>query len=65
MPNSYHMELVGLKRCLDNLEKESIQISDVVTDRHSQVRAYMEHDKPGIDHWFDVWHVAKDKKEEI
>ncbi|XP_062591608.1 uncharacterized protein LOC134253115 isoform X1 [Saccostrea cucullata] len=59
VPNSYHMELEGLKRCLRKLHQEEIPISHLVTDRHSQVKAYMKRDQPQIVHMFDVWHVAK------
>lgn len=57
--SSYHMELEGLKRSLARLEEEDIDISHLVTDRHSQVKCYMKRDQPHIVHLFDVWHVAK------
>lgn len=57
--NSYHMELEGLKRCLARLETEEIEVSHLVTDRQSQVKAYMKREQPQIVHMFDVWHVAK------
>ena len=50
------MELEGLIRCLKKVEEEGVVISDLVIDRHSQIKAYMKKD---INHWFDVWHVAK------
>lgn len=59
MQNFYHMELEGLKRCLAKLETEEIEVSHLVTDRHSQVKAYMKREQPQIVHMFDVWHVAK------
>ena len=34
-------------------------ISDLVTERHSQIKAYMKKERTDINHWFDVWHVAK------
>ena len=57
--SSYHMELEGLKRGLTKLEEENIDVSHLVTDRHSQVKCYMRRDQPNIIHMFDVWHVAK------
>ncbi|KAK3107168.1 hypothetical protein FSP39_008415 [Pinctada imbricata] len=57
--NSYNMELEGLKRCMALLDSEGIDVSDLVTDRHSQVKAYMKEEHININHWFDVWHVAK------
>ncbi|XP_060085473.1 uncharacterized protein LOC132564874 [Ylistrum balloti] len=57
--NSYAMELEGLKRCFQFLKDKDIPISDLVTDRHCQVKKLMKSDHPDINHWFDVWHVAK------
>lgn len=58
--NSHAMELEGLQRSLSFLLEEcSLQISHLVTDRHSSVKKYMREKQPDIVHWFDVWHVAK------
>ena len=59
MANSNAMELEGLKRCLQTLEGEDVSISDITTDRHPQVKKFMREQHPEINHWFDVWHVAK------
>lgn len=56
--NSYAMELEGLKRCLAYLAENHVNMTDLVTDRHSQVKKYMR-ENTEIRHWFDVWHVAK------
>lgn len=53
------MEMEGLLRCLRILEEEGVVISDLVTDRHPQIKAYMKIEMTDINHWFDVWHVAK------
>lgn len=34
-------------------------MSHLVTDRHSQVKAFMKRDRPDVIHWFDCWHIAK------
>lgn len=52
------MELEGLKRCLAYLTEKEVNVTDLVTDRHSQVKKYMR-ESTNIRHWFDVWHVAK------
>ena len=59
--NSNAMELTGLKRCLTFLQEKSMKVSSLTTDRHVQVKKYMRTEKPTIQHWFDVWHVAKGK----
>lgn len=58
--NSHAMELEGLQRSLTFLRHEcGLQVSHLVTDRHSSVKKYMREQQPDIIHWFDVWHVAK------
>lgn len=53
------MELLGLKRGLRDLELNNIQVHDLVTDRHVMIKSYMKKDRPAINHYFDVWHIAK------
>jgi hypothetical protein len=53
------MELESLKRQLSDLEESGIKMSKLVTDRHSQVAAFMAQEKPIIEHAYDVWHLAK------
>ncbi|KAH3872860.1 hypothetical protein DPMN_036083 [Dreissena polymorpha] len=53
------MELEDLKRALSNLSANGLQISDLVTDRHAQVRKFMREEMGQICHWFDAWHMAK------
>ena len=54
------MELEGLKRVLNWVsEIQQLQITDIVTDRHSSVKKFMRDVRPLINHWFDVWDFAK------
>ena len=53
------MELESLKRQLAYLEEAEIKINKLVTDRHSQVAAFMAQEKLAIKHAYDVWHLAK------
>ena len=53
------MELESLKRQIAFLETNGVEINKVVTDRHIQVAAYLAHEKPTIEHTYDVWHIAK------
>ncbi len=53
------MELESLKRQISFLEKNNVKIKELVTDRHTQVSAYMANEKPDVTHTYDVWHVAK------
>lgn len=53
------MELESLKRQIDYLEQNDVNITKLVTDRHIQVGSYMAKEKPEIEHAYDVWHIAK------
>ena len=53
------MELESLKRQLKCLEDNKAQVTKLVTDRHTQLSAYMANEKPDIEHAYNVWHVAK------
>eukprot|EP00105_Crassostrea_gigas_P041763 XP_019925911.1 PREDICTED: uncharacterized protein LOC109619685 [Crassostrea gigas] len=57
--NSYAMELEGLQRGLAKIAEEELQVSHLVTDRHSQIKKYMREVHPEVVHWFDCWHIAK------
>ncbi|XP_063436058.1 uncharacterized protein LOC134717453 [Mytilus trossulus] len=57
---STHMELEGLKRGLSLLiDTNHIEVSTLVTDRHVMIKKFMKDNHPEINHYFDVWHIAK------
>ncbi|CAC5398257.1 unnamed protein product [Mytilus coruscus] len=57
---STHMELEGLKRGLSLLmDTNNIEVSTLVTDRHVMIKKFMKDNHPEINHYFDVWHIAK------
>ena len=58
---SSHMEKAALERVLDFLGKESLTVDVLVTDRHRQINKWICETHPHLKHYFDVWHVAKDK----
>ena len=41
------------------LAEQSINISTLITDRHTQITKFVSQNYSDIDHHFDVWHVAK------
>jgi hypothetical protein len=53
------MELEALKRQIHYLQQSGVNINKLVTDRHTQVSAYMAKEQARIQHAYDVWHVAK------
>ena len=57
MKGSTQMELLGLKRELQVMELNNVQVHDLVTDRHVMIKSYMKNDKADVNHYFDVWHI--------
>ena len=53
------MELHGFKRCIAQLQNHGIEINQVITDRHVQMKKYIKENMPSVRHSFDVWHVVK------
>ena len=39
-----------------------INVKDLTTDSHKQIRAYLRKERPEIEHQLDVWHVGKNIK---
>lgn len=56
---SYHMELEGFKRVMQYVTDQGLEVSKLVTDRHRQLAKYVREKHSGVNHMFDVWHVAK------
>lgn len=57
--SSNAMELEGLKRGLEFLGQEGVRVGSLVTDRHRSIAKFMREQQEEIDHYYDVWHVAK------
>lgn len=56
---SYHMEKEGLKRGLDHLESNGLEVDYIVTDRHPQIKKFLR--ERNIEQFYDVWHFEKGK----
>ena len=52
------MEKEGLRRVLENLASNNLQVSILVTDRHRQIAKWIREKNREMKHYFDVWHVA-------
>ncbi|KAL1480194.1 hypothetical protein MTO96_051245 [Rhipicephalus appendiculatus] len=58
------MELEGLKRSLQIFEANGLIIDLLVTDRHSQIKAFAA--KEGsFDHNYDCWHIGKSLRKKL
>ena len=64
------MEMEGFKKCLNRLFQWKLEITAFISDRHIQFRAHMRDTydtlrkntkNPHIQHFLDIWHVAKSK----
>ena len=54
------MEKEGLERVLDYLQlQHQMTVEVLVTDRHRQINKWLRENHPDINHYYDVWHVAK------
>ena len=53
------MEKEGLRRSLAMLEEGGVSVSCLVTDRHPQIQKFMTDNHSDVEHFYDVWHVAK------
>ena len=57
--NSNRMEKYGLEVLLKKLINLDMPITSLTTDRHTQIRAFMEKEYSFISHPFDVWLFSK------
>ena len=62
--NSNNMEKMGFIKVLNEL-KEKIEIKQITTDRHKQVRKYLGEQEEEIDHQFDLWHFCKNIRKKL
>ena len=53
------MEKEGLHRALEYVKQNFLEVGVLVTDRHQQINKWIRESHPQIEHYFDVWHVAK------
>ena len=57
--SSSAMELEGLKRCQAYMSRNNVQVSELTTDRHISINAYVKREWKDVEHYFDTWHLAK------
>ncbi|XP_059389512.1 uncharacterized protein LOC132122995 [Carassius carassius] len=61
VPSSSWCELEGLKRSMQFLMDQDMQVSALITDRNRQVAKWVREKmcSEGTKHFFDVWHIGK------
>ena len=57
--NSNRMEKVGFIKALEDMENRGVILTQITTDRHTQIRKYMTEQRTDIRLQFDLWHVVK------
>lgn len=55
------MEKEDLNRVIFMLNNQNVTIHTLVPDRHRQINKWLHDHYPSINHYYDVWHVAKGK----
>ena len=63
--NSNRMEKYAFIKLHEEMESKGIEITQVTTDRHVQIKKYMREHKGNMRHQFDVWHVCKNLKKKL
>ncbi|KAG1944833.1 hypothetical protein F2P79_014357 [Pimephales promelas] len=61
VPSSTWCELEGLKRSINFLTQQHMQVSALITDRNRQVAKWVREElcPKGTSHFFDIWHIGK------
>ena len=57
--NSNRIEKYGFKKVLKEMKDEQINVAQLITDRHIQIKKYLCEEETDIDHQFDVWLFGK------
>ncbi|XP_071952583.1 uncharacterized protein [Antedon mediterranea] len=65
IPNSHHLENVGLKRCLEELKEHKLNVDIISTDRHPMIGKTLRENYPEIKHEYDIWHLAKSVRKRV
>lgn len=53
------MELEGLKRTVETLKSNGLDVDTIVTDRHMSIAKWIRENLINTNHFYDVWHIAK------
>ena len=59
------MEKYGFQKVLHGMEARDINIKQITTDRHVQIKKFMKEECPNISHQFDIWHVCKNFRKKL
>ena len=63
--NSNRIEKYDFQKVLRGMEARDINIKQITTDRHVQIKIFMREERPNISHQFDIWHVCKNIRKKL
>ena len=63
--NSNRIEKYDFQKVLRGMEARDINIKQITTDRHVQIKKFMREERPNISHQFDIWHVCKNIRKKL
>ena len=58
---SNRMETEGTRRCKQQMEERRIAVKSITTDRNKSVAKLVREEWKGVEHYFDMLHIAKGK----
>jgi hypothetical protein len=53
------MEKEGLERVIKKLMEHGLNVTTLITDRHLQIAKWVRETLPDVQHFYDVWNLAK------
>lgn len=53
------MELLGVQKCFGFLQESKVKVTQFVSDRHRGVAKWLRESLPTVQHYYDIWHVAR------
>ena len=53
------MEYMAFQRGFDHLERNGLSVATFTSDRHASIKKHMREKLSHINHYFDLWHLAK------
>ena len=63
--NSNRMEKYSSQKVLHGMEARDINIKEITTDTHRQIKIFMTEEHPNISHQFDNWRVCKNIRKKL
>ena len=63
--NSNRMEKYGFQKVLPDMEARDINIKQITTDRHVQIKKFIREERTNISHQFNIWYVCRNIRKKL